>query len=234
MNFRLPLVSFLLVAAVATSWTSITVTAGAPAQSAAVEGTALEKEAYRRWQESPHGRMLRRILPPGPKAGDLPEPDSPGARALSRYCVQCHFLPSPAMHTAQNWPRIVKRMNWRMQGKGNLGTVMKDMMEGVEAPSDAELEALDAYLAKYAQKPIDRKRYDLETGDGRAFDLACSQCHNLPDPKRHTASEWPKVVDRMKRHLEWIGTVHGRAPNPEGELQEERIVAFLQRNARVE
>lgn len=234
MSFRLPFISAVLLAAVAASLTSITVTAGAPAQSSTVEGTALELEAYRRWQDSPHGRMLRRILPPGPKVGDLPEPDSPGARALARYCVQCHYLPSPAMHTAQNWPRIVRRMNWRMQGKGNLGTVMKDMMEGVEVPSEAELDALNSYLARFAQKPIDRGRYNLESGDGRAFDLACSQCHSLPDPKRHTAAEWPEVVERMKRHLEWIGTVHGKAPNPEGEIREEQIVAFLKRNARNE
>lgn len=234
MRFRFAFISAALLAAVAASWTSAVVTAGAPAQAPATEGTALERDAYRRWQDSPHGRMLRRILPPGPKVGDLPEPDSPGAHALARYCVQCHFLPSPAMHTAQNWPRIVRRMNWRMQGKGNLGTVMKDMMEGVEAPSEAELEALNAYLVKHAQKAIERGRYNLDSGDGRAFDLACSQCHSLPDPKRHTAAEWPKVVDRMKRHLEWIGTVYGREPNPEGELKEEQIVAFLQRNARKE
>ncbi len=234
MKFQGPLACALVVSAIAAYWTAVPVAAGAPSESPAAEGTALEREASRRWQDSPHGRMLRRILPPGPKAGELPEPDSAGARTLARYCVQCHYLPSPAMHTAQNWPRIVKRMNWRMQGKGNLGTVMQEMMEGVEAPSEVELEALNAYLVKYAQDPIDRRRYDLESADGRAFDLACSQCHSLPDPKRHTAAEWPGVVDRMKRHLEWIGTVQGRVPNPRGELKEDRIIAFLVRNARAD
>lgn len=202
------------------------------AESAALEDAA-QLEAYRRWKDSPHGAMLRRILPPGPRPRQLPEPESPGARALGRYCVQCHYLPSPAMHTPENWPKTVERMVPRMQGKGNLGPLMQDMMAGVLAPSPAELEALLAYLRRHGQKPINRARYpDLATPEGRAFDLACSQCHALPDPQRHTAREWPAVVERMKKHLEWVGTVRGRLPNPGGELQEAQIVAFLQRHAK--
>lgn len=208
-----------------------------PETTPAAESSALEDAAqlgaYKRWKDSPHGAMLRRILPPGPRPEQLPEPDSPGARAMARYCVQCHYLPSPAMHTAENWPKTVERMVPRMQGKGNMGTLMQDMMGGVQAPSGEEVQTLLAYLRRHGQQPIDRARYpDLATPEGRAFDLACSQCHALPDPKRHTAREWPAVVERMKKHLEWVGTVRGRLANPEGELREAQILAFLRRNAR--
>jgi hypothetical protein len=208
---------------------------GWPATPTAANAGEPQLDAYKRWEETPHGKMLRRILPPGPTPATLPEPDSAGAKAMGRYCVQCHYLPSPAMHTAEKWPGIVERMDWRMQGKGNMGTLMKDMMAGVQAPGPEELNALLAYLKKHAQKPIRRDRYpDLASPAGRAFDVACSQCHALPDPERHTAKEWPKVVDRMKKHLQWVGTVRGREPNPEGELQEDKIVMFLQRHARTE
>jgi hypothetical protein len=40
------------------------------------------------------------------------------------------------------------------------------------------------------------------------------------------------VVERMKKHLRWVGTVRGRLPNPAGELEEEQILRFLQRHAR--
>ena len=35
-------------------------------------------EAKKRWQESPHGPMLERLLPPTFDAKDLPEPGSDG------------------------------------------------------------------------------------------------------------------------------------------------------------
>jgi hypothetical protein len=201
-------------------------------ESEALEDAA-QLDAYRRWKDSPHGAMLRRILPPGPRPEQLPEPESPGARVMARYCVQCHYLPSPAMHSPEKWPKAVERMVPRMQGKGNMGTLMHEMMVGVQAPTRGELEALLAYLRRHGQAEIERSRYpDLATPDGRAYDLACSQCHALPDPERHPAREWPEVVERMKKHLRWVGTVRGRLPNPAGELKEEQIVRFLQRHAR--
>ncbi|HSF47897.1 MAG TPA: hypothetical protein VLA73_06010, partial [Burkholderiales bacterium] len=106
------------------------------------------------WENSAHGKMLRRVLPPGPKPEELPEPGSPGARLLERYCTQCHYLASPAMHTPESWPRVVERMVRRMKGEGNLGTQMKELMQGVSAPSDEEIDALTAYLEKHAQTPI--------------------------------------------------------------------------------
>ena len=116
-------------------------------------------DAKRRWSESPHGPMLERILPPTFEARALPEPGSRGAQLTVRYCVQCHNLPNPAMHHAPKWPGIVERMVLRMQGHGNLGELMADMMAGVKAPSAEETAALVAYLQKHGQAPLDPQRY---------------------------------------------------------------------------
>jgi len=29
----------------------------------------------------------------------------------------------------------------------------------------------------------------------------CGQCHERQSPKRHTAADWPEVVDRMRIHM---------------------------------
>src|SRR4051812_29924040 len=116
-------------------------------------------EARKRWESSPHGPMLERILPPTSAPSELPEPGSRGALLTLRYCVQCHNLPNPAMHHAAKWPAIVDRMVVRMEGRGNLGPLMSEMMAGVKAPSARETETLVGYLRRHGQKPLDPRRY---------------------------------------------------------------------------
>jgi hypothetical protein len=191
-------------------------------------------EARKRWAGSPHGPMLERLLPPTFEARQLPQPSSRGAGLALRYCVQCHNLPNPAMHHAEKWPAIVQRMVLRMEGRGNLGSVMSEMMAGVQAPSAAETEVLLAYLRRHGQKPLDAKQYpELASPSGEAFRLACQQCHVLPDPKRHTAREWPAVVARMQINMQWMNRVVGSQAVPgEPQLRVEEINAFLKKYAR--
>jgi len=187
-----------------------------------------------RWQESPHGPMLARILPPTFEPAQLPAPETRGAALVVEYCVQCHNLPNPAMHMAAKWPGIVERMVVRMQGKGNLGVLMKEMMAGVKAPSDAERAVLLAYLERFAQRPLDPRKYpDIESDAAKSFRLACQQCHTLPDPQRHTATEWPSVVARMEKNMLWMNRVVGSKPDPdEPQLRIDEIVIYLQKHAR--
>ena len=193
---------------------------------------ALVNRSPSRWETNPHGPMLARILPPWKSAASLPEPDSRGARLAARFCVQCHYLPNPAMHPADRWPRVVERMVARMQGRGNMGQLMKDMMAEVSAPGEEEVRTLIDYLQLHGQKPIDPRHYpDLATR-GHAFREACSQCHELPDPKSHKASEWPRIVARMERNMQWMTRVVGSKPNAaEPRLPMEEIVTYLQQNA---
>jgi mono/diheme cytochrome c family protein len=191
-------------------------------------------EARKRWETSPHGPLLERILPPTFEASQLPERRSRGAQLTLRYCVQCHNLANPAMHHAEKWPGIVERMVLRMEGRGNLGALMEEMMAGVKAPSEEETGAIVAYLRKHAQKPLDPKRYpEVNRPSGEAFRLACNQCHVLPDPRRHTAAEWRAVVARMQENMAWMNRVVGSKPAPgEPQLRVEEINAFLARYAR--
>jgi hypothetical protein len=191
-------------------------------------------EARKRWTESPHGPLLERILPPTFEARELPERDSPGARLTLRYCVQCHNLPNPAMHEPRKWPGVVERMVKRMEGRGNLGVVMSEMMAGVSAPYDQETRILIRYLQRYSQRPLDLKRYpEVNRPSGEAFRLACDQCHVLPDPRRHTAQEWRAVVARMQENMAWMNRVVGSQPVPgEPQLRIEEILAFLEKYAR--
>ena len=190
--------------------------------------------ARKRWEASPHGPLLERILPPTFSPGSLPEPASAGARLTLAYCVQCHNLANPAMHHAEKWPGIVERMVLRMQGRGNMGGLMSEMMAGVKAPVEHETQAIVAYLQKHAQAPLDPARYpEIHQPSGEAFRLACNQCHVLPDPKRHTAAEWPRVVARMQENMEWMNRVVGSQPTPgEPQMRVEEINAFLRKYAR--
>ena len=191
-------------------------------------------QAKRRWAESPHGPMLERILPPTFDRKQLPEPRSRGAQLVLRYCVQCHNLPNPAMHDAKRWPSVLERMVVRMRGKGNLGALMAEMMANVLAPDDAEQRALLAYLQRHAQKPLDEEKIpEVLRPPGESFRVACSQCHTLPDPKRYTAAQWPAVVERMRRNMQWMNRIVGSKPDPtEPQLRIEDINAFLARHAR--
>ena len=187
------------------------------------------------WSQTPHGKMLERILPPSIEPHQLPEPRSEGARLAARYCVQCHYLPSPQMHTPDKWTTIVVRMVWRMQGQGNMGTLMKEMMDNVEAPSEQETGVLVAYLKKHGQREMDPGHPALKSEAGKMFSIACTQCHALPDPRRHTRREWPGVVERMKEHMAWTNTVVGAdALKTTPVLDTTEIVRFLQRHARAD
>ena len=195
-------------------------------------------DAKKRWEASPHGPMLERILPPTFEASQLPEPGSRGAQLARRYCVQCHNLANPAMHHAEKWPAVVDRMVVRMEGRGNLGKLMSEMMAGVKAPAPEETQALIQYLQKHSQTPLDEKRYpEVNRPSGEAFRLACNQCHVLPDPRRHTAAEWRTVVARMQENMEWMNRVVGTQPAldraaGEPQLRVDEINAFLARYAR--
>ena len=210
-------------------------TLGISAPVAAQSGTSESEQARRLWAASPHGAMLERIVPPSVNARELPDASSQGARLTARYCVQCHHLVNPAMHTPARWKSVVERMVWRMRGNGNMGGLMKEMMAQVSAPTDPEVEMLTRYLQKFGQAEIDARHPAMTTRAGEMFAIACSQCHAVPDPRRHTAREWPAVVERMKRHMSWANVVIGPPElRTTPELRTDEIVGLLRRYARPE
>lgn len=164
--------------------------------------------------------MMGAQLPSGINPENLPDPHSTGVHAFARYCTQCHELPGPGLHTADEWPSVVDRMNRRMR-------MMGGMMHDIKAPTDNELLILVAYLQRHAQKPMDKTKYtDLNTPAGKSFEVMCSQCHTLPDPKQHTVDEWPGVVERMTQNMKTMGK-----PLPD-QATLETVVEFLQTHAK--
>ena len=145
-------------------------------------------------------RMMPDQLPPGIAPEKLPEPDSSGAKLLQNYCAQCHDLPSPLMHSSQEWPVVYQRMLMRMQMMSG-GMMMGNMM-GIKTPTSQEETTLLAYLNRHSLQAADQRTLSgINSPSGKLFQQACSQCHALPDPKQHTSQEWPDVVARMNQNM---------------------------------
>ena len=151
----------------------------------------------------------------------LPDRDSPGAQILQSRCIQCHGLPAPNQHSAQQWPGIVERMQQRM---AMMAQRPMGMMRGdIQPLSNEEAATLLGYLQQNAAPAATRQNLPPKGGPGAGlFTRACSSCHALPDPASHSAAEWPTVVRRME------------AKSGFGSLtqqQESVLLGYLQRNA---
>lgn len=160
------------------------------------------------------------LIPLGLQQADLPEPDGRGAQLMGMYCVQCHALPNPHMHTPSEWVAVLARMDQHMANHGG------GMIVRVLRPSDADAQTLEAYLQAHALKPLDdMQRYDLAHEPGSVYKAVCTECHALPDPTQHTASDWRRVVARMKVNMMQAG----RPIPEEGRLN--AVLTFLQQAA---
>lgn len=156
-------------------------------------------------------RMISSIgvgLPPNDfQPEDLPEPGSRGAGLLQVYCIQCHWLPTPHMHSAAEWPLLVRRnllrmqqLNARLGGPLTTGLVGETVMTGYEnpeIPSEADVDTLLAYLQRNALPVAEPE--ELTEGPGRElFIQKCSVCHETPSPRGHTASGWDRILGEMQ------------------------------------
>lgn len=163
--------------------------------------------------------VMGEILPPGTDPAALPEPESPGAQLVQKYCVQCHELPGPGLHTGEEWPTVVARMQDRIL---RLSDAERSLIH-VTPMNTSEMTEVLRYLKRYGYLPLDPANYpDLDTDIGQAFSAVCSQCHALPDPKLHTMAQWRDVVRRMRRNMELLGL-----PDP-GDAELAKAMGFLE------
>ncbi len=178
------------------------------------------------WMRRPMMReMTGGSLPPGINPEHLPDPQSEGARFLTRYCTQCHNLPSPTMHTAQEWPAVVQRMVARMNMMSRMGGMC--MMPQIATPSGKQQATLMTYLQTYSFKSvIPGTLPSPESPEAITFQNVCSQCHGLPGPSLHTAAEWPGVVERMRINMRNMGK------RVITEKEKDTIVSYLTRTTR--
>lgn len=66
---------------------------------------------------------------------------------------------------------------------------------------------------------------ELNSPAGKLYTQTCARCHALPNPRQHTADQWPAVVARMEQHMQ-----QARQPlAPEDEIRE--INKFLAQHA---
>jgi hypothetical protein len=65
---------------------------------------------------------------------------------------------------------------------------------------------------------------ELNSRAGRLFAQTCSQCHALPDPRQHSAGQWPGVIARMEQYMR-----QRKLPVP-GRLATKDIDAFLEQH----
>jgi mono/diheme cytochrome c family protein len=180
--------------------------------------------------QNPMGEMMQQMMPDLVPPGvlnpeDLPDPKSNGAQILVYYCTQCHNLPSPSMHTAEEWPAVADRMFLRMSrmsGRGGMG-----MMMDVDMPSMEEQQEIVDYLKAHSLKSISPHELPSPESQGAMlFKDRCSQCHGLPDPGRYTPKEWPTIVERMRGYTQSMGK------KVITENEEKQIVGYLSRFTR--
>lgn len=132
------------------------------------------------------------LPPPGTRREDLPQPQSEGAGLVTAFCAACHDPPTPTIHSATDWPGVIRRMWLRM-----------DRLPpefSVAVPTPAQRQITLNYLVNHALKV---GTATLPVGQGRAaFVQVCGRCHALPDPRQHTPVDWPIVVIRMEQRME--------------------------------
>ncbi|MCL4864452.1 MAG: hypothetical protein KJZ47_01080 [Gemmatimonadales bacterium] len=131
------------------------------------------------------------LPPPGIAPGDLPEPNSAGAVLVKTHCAQCHDLPTPAMHSATDWPGVVRRMWLRM-----------DRLPSEFSVAIPDQGARNTMLTYLTANALQVSGATLPAGEGReTFAVICSRCHALPDPKIHSAQDWLAVFLRMEQNM---------------------------------
>jgi len=152
------------------------------------------------------GEMMKINIPPGITFADLPDRESEGAKLTAKVCSQCHYLPSPSMHTAKEWREITGRMFSRLTMMS--GRRMRGMMKmmRMKAPSPGEEKIIADYIMGHSLEGIEPSALpDSESQGAKLFVRVCSECHQLPDITQHTEDEWPGVVKRMEGHMQTMG-----------------------------
>lgn len=162
----------------------------------------------------PRSASVRGFLPAGFRAEQLADQSSAGAKLFIKTCSQCHELPSPKIHTPQEWPPVIDRMLQRLRAR-----------EELSMPTREEAEHIAGYLIFHGKNPS----APLLTDPSPAAVLyreRCGQCHLLPHPLQQTREEWVEVVDRMQDQM------RRQQKNPLTDSEKRSILEYLQQKAR--
>ena len=133
-------------------------------------------------------------MPPGIKADQLPGNNKTDNVLLQTYCTQCHELPGPGRHTAEEWPQVLNHMFTLMDVASKFG----GLMGHVKNPNTTERRQLSNYLQQHALRSINHKPQGY---GATAFENHCSNCHQLPDPAYYATDNWPDIIKRMQHNM---------------------------------
>ena len=170
-------------------------------------------------------------LPPNSyRLADLPEPQARGALLQQVYCVQCHGVSSPKMHTAEEWPILLRRMTMRMRtlrdrlgGETIEGAVDEMLMAGLQSsniPTPEDQDSLMAYFTRHGLPAA--APGEIGSGpDDLLYMEYCSLCHEAPSRTAHGPEGAQALVYRMSAMMEILGMV------PPTEAEKQRLVAYL-------
>jgi cytochrome c5 len=174
-------------------------------------------------------------LPPASyRLEDLPEQGSRAVGLQQAYCLQCHGLSSPKMHSSEEWPVLVRRMlmrgaalGSRLGGPRTEGMVDGMLMAGLrtaELPPAEDVDSLVAYFQRNAF-PAAAESEIPDTPDAVLYVEKCSACHSIPSPAAHPADEVQALVARMSALGAMLGMEQLTAE------EQSRLVAFMQQSA---
>jgi len=146
--------------------------------------------------------LMRGWVPARNEPAALPNAESRGAKLLGKYCTQCHGLPDPKAYSADEWPRIMGHMSTHIKAVGSRRCHLLQLV----VPTEEEKGEILTFLRQSAFEPLNAGPKVPLTGEGANLYLSfCAQCHELPHPRQHRVSEWPKIVDRMQDYAYFIG-----------------------------
>lgn len=174
-------------------------------------------------------------LPPASyRLEDLPEQGSRAVGLQQAYCLQCHGLSSPRMHSSEEWPILVRRMlmrgaalGSRLGGPRTEGMVDGMLMAGLrtaQLPPAEDVDSLVAYFQRNAF-PAAAESEIPDTPDAALYVDKCSGCHDTPSPAAHPADEVRALVARMSAMGAMLGMEQLTAE------EQARLVAFMQQSA---
>jgi len=165
---------------------------------------------------------------------DLPEQGSRAVGLQQAYCLQCHGLSSPKMHSSDEWPILVRRMlmrgaalGTRLGGPRSEGMVDGMLLAGLrtaEIPPAEDVDSLVAYFQRNAF-PAAAASEIPDTPDAALYVEKCSGCHDTPSPASRPAAEVQALVARMSALRAMLGMDQLTAE------EQSRVVAFMQQSA---
>jgi len=161
---------------------------------------------------------------------ELPESDAMGAGLLTVYCVQCHWLPTPEMHSSAEWEILMRRMLLRAEllaDRARGEHIPERFTSGAQfnvVPTATHRDSMLTYLKRNAL-PVTEPRRLPGTPTADLYVDQCAVCHQTPAPTAHTASEWEPVLERMQENMRLmhVDTLSGE--------EMARIRSFVEENA---